>query len=378
MTTLATLTIFTALLAPSQPAMQAKRVDPRTLGVPLVYEPSRFSYHHRYAFEKLGGASKWVYLLPPRSNQIHTITSFKLSIDGVSVESQGKVMLHTEGYEIVRYAVPASASGKDAYAVDMKVEGVLWNGKLTSTRKDIPSWVAPPELTDAQMDWAAKRNASVVGDIAKGIEPLEDKLRASFASLGLTKLSPDLPTAVGQTMNAMSRGFQYESGVGFLGDVLASNGKYSGGKGGMNCNGTNQYLSAALELLDPENVSVEQNGIVMGSKGEIHMMSSHGKRGWSRLLATDGVMFDNGTANVQRFFQGNSAGGPFLVCQDGGLSVRWTDAETGARFKALNPAGLTFVFADGGKRLGNTGGVRVSFENTPVTDFSTLKDLVGR
>jgi hypothetical protein len=67
-----------------------------------------------------------------------------------------------------------------------------------------------------------------------------------------------------------------------------------------------------------------------------------------------------------------------LICQDGGLSVRWTDAETGAKFSVANPGGLAYVFAADGKRLGKSGGVRVSFENTPVTDFSTLKDLVGR
>jgi hypothetical protein len=196
-------------------------------------------------------------------------------------------MLHTEGYEIVRYAVPASASGKDAYAVDMKVEGVLWNGKLTSTRKDIPSWVAPPELTYAQMEWAAKRNVYVVGDSAKGIPSTEARLRESLKSLGITSISDDLPTAIAQIIGAMSKGFIYDPGYPGLNECLDSIGKLAGGKGGMNCSGTNQYLAGALESLDPGISSVELQGIVM-KNGAIHMMSGHLKNGWTRMLPSDG------------------------------------------------------------------------------------------
>lgn len=357
--------------------LKANRVDPRTLGVPLSYEPSSFNYAHNYPFEKLGGASRWVYLFTPRNNQIHSINSFQVSIDGTVVTKQGKTVLQTEGYELVRYPVPETAIGKDGYDIRTSTNGVLWNGKLGVTNSKVPSWVAPPPLTDAQMLWAEKRSVYVTGDPSRGIASTAAQLKASLEQLGVTTVSEDLPTAISQVMGAMARGFVYDPGVAFLSDTLASIGKFPEGKGGMNCNGTNQYLSGSLELLDPTVVSNELNGIVMGSKGEIHMMSEYGKKGWTRMIATDGVMFGRKVSNPEELITGASAGGPMLIFQEGGLSVRFTDPETGAKFRALNPAGLAFVFAGDGKRLGVSGGVKVSFANTPISDFSTIKQLVA-
>lgn len=337
-------------LAPGQ------RIHPSDEGVNLVFNPTRFAYQHEYKFENLKEDARSVYFLLPRNCQEHTITSFSYSVAGKALDY--KVVSETPGWQVARAEVPPSRN----FSVIMDVRGVHWNGKLSREPSKVPSDIAPPPISEDKMKWY------------KAPSPYFARVEPAFSER-LTKF--DLNTLGSSFEEAFLKVHRYMAKNLKFKDGAASPEEFLQGVG--NCNGLNRAFSTIFDReATGAYVGVEMNGIVMGG-GDIHAMSLVGKRLWRYLVPTDAVKLNDG--NLDLLYLSGHAMGPMLLFQEGlgdpkdpKGGVVFRVEEVGRNARAPNPGGLMLAYSKQGIVGGGlNGGRKLSFTQSPVTDFDALR-----
>jgi hypothetical protein len=345
------------------------RVDPRSEGVNLTFSPVRFTYKHEYSFKDLPTEAKSVYFLLPRSFQEHTITSANYYLNGDrSSPLKYEVVSETPGWRVARAEIPPSKN----FTVLMDVSGIHWNGKLAKAgNSSVPSDIAPPEISDEMMNWYSKRS------------PFLSRVEPTFSNLlrtnGLDNLGDDFFGAFLKSYKFLAQSAKYDASGANIDEFL---------QGKINCNGSNRTLVAIFNLdSSGQYAGVDLTGIVMND-GNIHAMSLVGKKGWSRLVPTDAVKFNDG--NMDPYYLSGTSMGPMLIFQEG-FGDPAIDAKGGVTFRVKetnrvvrgpNPGAMMFAFDGAGNFAGELkksfiSGKKVSFQSQPITDFVALRRELG-